>query len=97
MYLELSYVIFNAIFTLKYNFLILYPKMSSVTTIRKILKHLCFSSAAATYLIDTCGIDSLDEIAYMDGIDKMDTTIKGVENPGGIGNNINRISSSYFA
>jgi predicted enzyme related to lactoylglutathione lyase len=31
----------------------------------------------------TCGIDSLDEIAYLDGIDDVDTTIKRVTNPGG--------------
>jgi hypothetical protein len=44
---------------------------------------LVFSQAAATYLTGTCGIDSLDEIAYLDGIDDVDTTIKGVTNPGG--------------
>jgi hypothetical protein len=42
-----------------------------------------FSEAAAAYLTGTCGIDSLDEIAYLDGIDDIDTTIKGVTNPGG--------------
>jgi hypothetical protein len=31
----------------------------------------------------TCGIDSLDDIAYLDGIFDADTTIKGVTNPGG--------------
>jgi hypothetical protein len=31
----------------------------------------------------TCGISSLDEIAYLDGIDDVDKTIKGVTNPGG--------------
>jgi hypothetical protein len=34
------------------------------------------------YLTGTCGIDSLDEIAYLDGIDDVDNTIKGVTNPG---------------
>jgi hypothetical protein len=34
-------------------------------------------------LTGTCGIDSLDEIAYLDGIDNVDTTIKGFTNPGG--------------
>jgi hypothetical protein len=34
-------------------------------------------------LTGTCGIDSLDEIAYLDGIDDVDTTIKEVNNPGG--------------
>jgi hypothetical protein len=57
--------------------------MSSVTTIRTILELLGFSAAAATYLTGTCGINSLDEIAYLDGIDDVDTTIKGVMNPGG--------------
>jgi hypothetical protein len=47
------------------------------------LERLCFSEAAATYLTGTCGIDSLDEIAYLDGIEDVDTTIKGVTNPGG--------------
>jgi hypothetical protein len=57
--------------------------MSSVTTIRTTLERLGFSAAAATYLTGTCGINSLDEIAYLDGIDDMDTTIKGVINTGG--------------
>jgi hypothetical protein len=47
------------------------------------LERLCFSQVAATYLTGTSGIDSLDEIAYLDGIDDVDTTIKGVTNPGG--------------
>jgi hypothetical protein len=33
-------------------------------------------------LTGTCGIDSLDEIAYLDGIEDVDTTLKGVTNPG---------------
>jgi hypothetical protein len=57
--------------------------MSSVTTIRNILERIGFNSAAATYLTVTCGIDSLDEIAHLDGIDDVDTTIKGITNPGG--------------
>jgi hypothetical protein len=47
------------------------------------LQQFGFSDAAATYLTGTCGIDLLDEIAYLDGIDDVDTTIKGVTNPGG--------------
>jgi hypothetical protein len=47
------------------------------------LERLCLSSGAATYLTGTCGIDSLDKIAYLDGIDDVDTTIKGATNPGG--------------
>jgi hypothetical protein len=42
-----------------------------------------FSEAAATYLTGTCGIDSLDEIAYLDGIEDVDKTIKGITNMGG--------------
>jgi hypothetical protein len=49
----------------------------------KMLERLGFSEYAATYLTGTCGIDSLDEIAYLDGIEDMDTTIKGITNPGG--------------
>jgi hypothetical protein len=58
--------------------------MSSATTIRKILERMGFSPSAATYLKGTCGINSLDEISYLDGIDDADTTIKGVTNPGGM-------------
>jgi hypothetical protein len=47
------------------------------------LQRFGFSDAAATYLKGTCGMDSLDEIAYLDGIDDIDTMIKGVTNPGG--------------
>jgi hypothetical protein len=42
-----------------------------------------FSEAAATYLTGTCGIDSLGEISNLVGIEDVDTTIKGVTNPGG--------------
>jgi hypothetical protein len=51
--------------------------------IRTMLELLGFSSAAATYLTGNCGINSLDEIAYLDDVDDVDTTIKGVMNPGG--------------
>jgi hypothetical protein len=47
------------------------------------LQRFGFSDAAATYLTGTCGIDSLDEISYLDGIDDVDTAIKGITNPGG--------------
>jgi tRNA (Thr-GGU) A37 N-methylase len=57
--------------------------MSSVNAIRTTLERLVFIEVAATYLTGTCGIDSLDEIAYLDGIEDVDTTIKGVTNPGG--------------
>jgi hypothetical protein len=35
------------------------------------------------YLTSGCGIDSLEEIAYLDGKDDIDTTIKGITSPGG--------------
>jgi hypothetical protein len=57
--------------------------MISVSTIRTMLEKLGFSQAAATYLTGTFGIYSLDEIAYLDGIDDVDMTVKGVTNPGG--------------
>jgi hypothetical protein len=57
--------------------------MSSVTSIRTMLQRFGFSEASATYLTGTCGVDLLDEIAYLDGIDDIDTMIKGVTNPGG--------------
>jgi hypothetical protein len=57
--------------------------MRVVSSIRTMLQRFGFSEAAATYLSGTCGIDSLDEIAYLDGIEDVDTTIKGVTNPVG--------------
>jgi hypothetical protein len=57
--------------------------MSSVTAIKKMLERLGFSDAAEAYLTGASGIDSLDEIRYLDGIDDIDSTIKGVTNPGG--------------
>jgi hypothetical protein len=47
------------------------------------LELLGFSEAVATYLIGTCGIDSLGDIAYLDGSEDVDTIIKVVTNPGG--------------
>jgi hypothetical protein len=57
--------------------------MSLVKEIRAMLERLGFSEAVATYLTGTCVIDSLDEIAYLDGIEDVDMMIKGVTNPGG--------------
>jgi hypothetical protein len=57
--------------------------MSAVNSIRTMLQRFGFSEAAATYLTGTCGIDLLDEIAYLDGIEDLDTKIKCVTNPGG--------------
>jgi hypothetical protein len=57
--------------------------MISVTMISTILERLGLSSAAAKYLTGTCGINYLDEIVYLDGIDDVDTTIRGATNTGG--------------
>jgi hypothetical protein len=57
--------------------------MRSVSAIMTMLERLGFIQAVATYLTGTCGIDSLDEISNLDGIDDMNTTLKGVTNPGG--------------
>jgi hypothetical protein len=57
--------------------------MSSVSYISTMLQFLVFIEYAATYFMGTCGIDSLDEIAYLAGVDDVDTTIKGVTSPGG--------------
>jgi hypothetical protein len=47
------------------------------------LQRLSFSEDTANCFTGTCGIDSLEEIAYLDGVDDVDTTIKGVKSPGG--------------
>jgi hypothetical protein len=57
--------------------------MRSVTDIKTMLERLGFSDAAAAYLTGASGINSLDEIRFLDGIDDIDSTIKGVTNPGG--------------
>jgi hypothetical protein len=57
--------------------------MSSVNAIKRMLERLGFSDAAATYLIGTCRVDSLGEIAYLDANEDVDAMIKGVTNPGG--------------
>jgi hypothetical protein len=70
--------------------------MSSANAIRTMLELLDFSEAAATYLTGTCGVDSLDEIAYLDGIEDVDMTIKRVTNSGGTamtGNGTTRVTS----
>jgi hypothetical protein len=61
------------------------------------LQRFGFSDAAATYLTGTCGMDSLDEKAYLDGIDDFYTMIKCVTNPGGTvktGEGTSRVTSS---
>jgi hypothetical protein len=70
--------------------------MSSVIAIKTMLERLGFSDAATAYLFGASGIDSLDEIRYLDGIDDIDSTIKGVTNPGGTvttGEGTNRVTS----
>jgi hypothetical protein len=70
--------------------------MSEFNSIRTMLQRFGFSEAAATYLTGTCGIYSLDKIAYLDGIEDVDTTLKGVTNPGGIvttGEGTSRVTS----
>jgi hypothetical protein len=57
--------------------------MSSVTTTRNMLERLGLSASTATYLTGTCGINSLEDIAYLDGMDDVSTTIKGITNQGG--------------
>jgi hypothetical protein len=47
------------------------------------IQRLGFSEDAVTYLTGTCGIDSLEEIACLDGEGHVDTMIKGVTSPGG--------------
>jgi hypothetical protein len=69
--------------------------MSSVTAIKTMLERLGFSDAAAAYLTGASGIDSLDE-RFLDGIDDIDSTIKGVTNPGGtvtMGTGTSRVTS----
>jgi hypothetical protein len=46
------------------------------------LERLGFSQDATTYLTGICAIDFMDEIAYLDGIDDVDTTVKRVTNKG---------------
>jgi hypothetical protein len=57
--------------------------MSSNSTIRTMLQRLGFSEDVAIYVTGTCGIDSLEDIAYLDGVDDGDTTIKGIASPRG--------------
>jgi hypothetical protein len=45
------------------------------------LQRLGFSEYAATYLTGTCGIDSLEDIAYLDDVNYVDTTIKDATSP----------------
>jgi hypothetical protein len=56
--------------------------MSSFNAIKSMLERLGYSEAASAYLIGTCGVDSLCEIAYLDVNEDVDAMIKGVNNPG---------------
>jgi hypothetical protein len=49
----------------------------------EILQRLGFSEDAATYLTGICGIYSLEEIAYLDDVDDVDTKIKDITSLGG--------------
>jgi hypothetical protein len=72
--------------------------MSSVNFISKMLERVGFSEDVAPYLTGTCGIGSLNEIVYLDGIEDVDTIIKGVTNPGGnviTGSGTKRVTSCY--
>jgi hypothetical protein len=57
--------------------------MSVTSTTNDMLERLGFSVTVATYLPRDCGIDSLEEIVYLDGEGDVYTTIKGVTSPGG--------------
>jgi hypothetical protein len=52
--------------------------MNSVTAIKTMLERLGFSDTAPAYLTGASGIDSLDAMRLLDGIDDIDSTIKGV-------------------
>jgi hypothetical protein len=48
------------------------------------------------YLMRDCGIDSLEEVVYLDGNDDVENTIKGVTSPGGmvtVGTGISEVTS----
>jgi hypothetical protein len=57
--------------------------MSVTAEAYKMLEILGFSDAAADYMTMDCGIDSLQEIAYLDGEDDVKKMIKHVTRPGG--------------
>jgi hypothetical protein len=70
--------------------------MSATTEINTMLQRLGLSLSTATYLTSNCGIDSLEEIAYLDGKYDLDTTISATS-PGEIvtvGTGATSVSSS---
>jgi hypothetical protein len=56
--------------------------MSATSATNTMLERLGFSYSVAAYLSKDCGIDSLHEIAYLDGDHDMENTIKGVTSLG---------------
>jgi hypothetical protein len=56
--------------------------MSLTSATQTIVERLGFSDSAAGYLTRDCGIDSMPEVAYSDGEDDVENTIKGVTSPG---------------
>jgi hypothetical protein len=65
-YLAILKIVSIETFSSSYLLLILSSTMISVNAIRMMLERLGFSDAAATYLIGTCGVDSLGKIANLD-------------------------------
>jgi hypothetical protein len=57
--------------------------MSVESAANTMLEHLGFSYATVVYLTKDCGIDSLEEIAYLDGDGDVETIIKDITSPGG--------------
>jgi hypothetical protein len=57
--------------------------VSVASATRTTLESLGFSFYMVSYLTRDCGIDSLEEIAYLDGEGDVETTVKGVTIPGG--------------
>jgi hypothetical protein len=57
--------------------------MSVTSSTKKMLDRMSFSDAAVSYLTRDRGIHSMKEIAYLDGGDDAENTIKGVTSPGG--------------
>jgi hypothetical protein len=57
----------------------LYPIITFVKMIRTILDRLGLSSDAATYLVGTYGIDSMDYIALLDGIDDVKIRLRALQ------------------
>jgi hypothetical protein len=58
--------------------------MSVISATRTAVELLRFSDAVVAYLTRDCDIDSLKEIAYLDGDDDVENTIKGATSPGGM-------------